>query len=91
MYHANFVAKVQALPLSLGVRLGRWAIFHDIPVSQISAATGATRQTVYNWMRGGEVTPAYRVAVERVLACLQSTRTTEEARRKICSEFNLSS
>lgn len=75
--------------MSLGVRLGRWAIFLDLPVAKIALAIGATRQSVYNWMKGGEVFTAYRPAVERVIECLQTSKTAEEAWRKLCSEFNL--
>jgi len=33
----------------LGVRLGRVCIDRDIPVAEIAADLGVTRQTVYNW------------------------------------------
>jgi hypothetical protein len=89
MYHVNFITKVKQLPLTLGVRLGRWAIYHDISVTDLARASGATRQTVYNWMHGGEITPSYRNTVERLVSCLQSSKSTEEAWRKICTDFNL--
>jgi len=75
--------------MSLGVRLGRWAVYLDLPAVKIAQATGATRQTVYNWMKGGDVARAYRPAVERVIECMQGTKTGEEAWEKICLEFGL--
>lgn len=88
-YHPKFVEKVHSQPLSLGVQLGRWAIYLDVPAARVSQAVGATRQTVYNWMRGGTVLTAYKPAVERVLALMQTSSTGEEAWNKIKSEFNL--
>lgn len=37
---------------SLGVKLGRICIKHDVPVSEVSAQLGVSRQTVYNWFLG---------------------------------------
>jgi DNA-binding XRE family transcriptional regulator len=36
----------------LGVRLGRVCIEHNIPVIEIAAKLGVSRQTVYNWFVG---------------------------------------
>ena len=35
-----------------GVRLGRFCIKHDIPVSVVAKALGVSRMTVYNWFSG---------------------------------------
>ncbi len=35
-----------------GVRLGRACIKHDIPVYNVAARMGVSRQTVYNWFSG---------------------------------------
>jgi hypothetical protein len=78
-------------PKTLGNQVGRYAIHLDVPVTLISGATGATRQTVYNWFSGGEVLQPYRAAVSSLLQILQSSPTREEARRRICSTFNLAS
>jgi hypothetical protein len=88
-YHQNFVNKVKEQPMSLGVRLGRWAIYLDVPVAKIAMATGATRQSIYTWMKGGPIFTAYQPAVERVLQCMQTSQTGEEAWKKICLEFDL--
>lgn len=37
---------------SLGVRLGRACIKHNVPVTIVAERMGVTRQTVYNWFRG---------------------------------------
>lgn len=88
-YHKEIVDKVKTLPVTLGVRLGRWAIYLDLPATKIARATGASRQTVYNWFAGGTVMNAYAPAVERLIKCMQSSKTAEEAWSKACKEFNL--
>ena len=88
-YHPKIVAVIKAQPLTLGVRLGRWAVYLDVPAVKLALAIGATRQSVYNWMKGGEVFVAYRPAVTRVIKCMQSSKTAEEAWGKICTEFDL--
>jgi len=67
---------------TLGNQLGRWAIKLNLPVIQISQYTGATRQTVYNWFAGTEVTPSYRTSVTNLLRILQTSSTVEEAMKK---------
>lgn len=89
MYHIKFQEKVSEAPVTLGTTLGRWAIFHQIPVTKISRATGATRQSIYNWMKGGTVMGAYRPAVVRIINCMKAATTPESAWRKICQEFKL--
>ena len=88
-YQTQFIAQIKAQPLTLGTRLGRWAVFLGLPVAKIALATGATRQSVYNWMKGGEVFVAYRPAVTRVIECMQSSKTAEEAWGKICLKSDL--
>jgi len=87
--HKPFVWRVKPRPTTRGVRLGRWAIYLALPAAKIARAVGATRQSVYNWMKGGTVLSAYVPNVTRVLACMQESKTAEEAWRKICLEFNL--
>ena len=88
-YHPKVIEEIKAQPLSLGTRLGRWAVFLDLPVTKIALATGATRQSVYNWMKGGEVFIAYKPVVEEVITIMQSSKTAEEAWGKLCKRFDL--
>jgi len=37
---------------SLGVRLGKLCIKHDLPIAQVSIHLGVSRQTLYNWFEG---------------------------------------
>ena len=55
----------------LGVRLGRACVVHDVPVAVVAERFGVTRQTVYNWFRGGS-TPNLGIssAVERFISSL---------------------
>ena len=84
-YSNEVKQKVSQAPKTLGNQLMRWAVYLDFPVIQISQYTGATRQTIYNWGSGTDVTPAYRDRVSALLAILQTCTTSEEAMRK-CSQ-----
>jgi len=81
-YSDKIKLAVASAPKTLGNQLGRWAIHLDFPVLRISAYTGATRQTVYNWFSGTDVTPAYRARVKDLVNILQTSKTVEEAMRK---------
>lgn len=52
---------------NVGLLLARCAARNSLTVLQISKATGATRQTVYNWLSGGSISPAYRTIVGRLI------------------------
>ena len=80
---------VKHAPRTLGSRLGKWAIHRDFSVLRISKFTGATRQTVYNWMSGVEVTPAYRSRVQELINILERQPTADHAWRQICEDYNL--
>jgi len=80
---------VKKAPKTLGNQLGRWAVHLDFSAIRIAKATGASRQSVYNWFNGGEVFVAYRPAVEALLKILQSSSTADEAWRKTCKAFGL--
>jgi hypothetical protein len=75
-----------AAPKTMGNQLGRWAIHLDFPVMSIAKYTGATRQTVYNWFSGTDVTNAYKERVKSLLNILQTSKTIEEALRK-CNQL----
>lgn len=46
------VANRKADAKSSGVRLGRFCIAQDIPVTQVAGELGVSRATVYNWFTG---------------------------------------
>lgn len=75
---------------SLGGTLKSAVRFHKMPVTRVAKATGASRQTIYNWMRGGRVFCAYRSRVRAIIQILQTAKTKDEAWSKICQEFSLS-
>jgi len=81
-YSDTIKQTTKVAPKTLGNQLGRWAISLNFPVIEIAKFTGATRQTVYIWFSGTDVTPAYRNSVQSLLNILQSSRTVEEAMRK---------
>ena len=73
----------------MGSKLGKWAVVLDFSVSRVAIATGATRQTVYNWFSGGEVTPSYRERVQALIEIMANSSTADEAWGKACQHFNL--
>ena len=89
-YTSNFIARVKKQPTTqIGTRLALWAIYHDISAVKLAKAIGATRQSVYNWMRGAGVLHVYEDRIQRLLFCMQNSKTSDEAWKKICKEFNL--
>lgn len=88
-YSQKVIDAVTKTPKSLGNQLGRWAVYHDFPVTKIAQALGVTRQTVYNWFTGTEVFVAYRDRAEIMLKILQTSNNADDAWRRICREYNL--
>lgn len=88
-YAYQTVEVISKGPGNQGNLLGRAAVAIDFSVKQIAELTGASRQTVYNWMHGGDVLAPYRDRVERLTAILRSSTTAEKAWEKACKEFNL--
>jgi hypothetical protein len=90
-YAAQTITRVSKAPRTLGNRLGRVAVQKQFSVTRISGATGATRQTVYNWLFGGEILSPYQPVVERLLRVLEEAKSADHAWRKVCAEFNVKS
>jgi hypothetical protein len=88
-YSQKIRTAIDRAPKTMGSKLGKWAVVLDFSVSRVAFATGATRQTVYNWFSGGEVTPAYRERVQALIDLMASSSTADEAWRKACQQFNL--
>lgn len=88
-YSQKIIDAVAKTPKSLGNQLGRWAVYHDFPVTKIAKALGVTRQTVYNWFTGTEVFVGYRDRAEFLLKILQTSNNADAAWRTICREYNL--
>lgn len=88
-YSEKLKQRVAQAPRTLGNQLGRWAIHHNVSAQNIALVTGATRQTVYNWFTGSDVTPAYRDVAKVVLTTLIKSQTGEDAWRALCQQFNI--
>lgn len=80
---------VKKAPKTLGVQMLRWAIAKDFSVVKISKATGATRQTIYNWMHGAIVSPAYRERTKSLLEILIASPTGKQAWRTAQIRFDI--
>lgn len=76
-------------PLTLCEELRKETARLKISVIRVAKATGATRQTVYNWFVGSPVAPYYRSRVADVIEILKDAQTAEQAWRKACSRFNI--
>lgn len=76
-------------PLALCQELHKETLRLKISVIRIAKATGATRQTVYNWFVGSPVAPYYRGRVAEVIEILKGAQTAEQAWRKACSRFDI--
>lgn len=88
-YSSTTITTINRGPRNLGNTLGRLAVRLDFSVMRVAKATGATRQTVYNWFGGGEVLTPYRPLVEQLTTILRDARSAEDAWKKTCKEFNL--
>jgi hypothetical protein len=88
-YQDSIRDAIRKAPKTLGNQLGRWAVHHDFSVLRVAQATGATRQTIYNWMLGGQVTASYRERVKVLLEILRAAPNAEQAWRKICQRFQI--
>lgn len=88
-YASRTIYLIKKGPHNLGNNLGRAAVDLDFSVQKIAKATGATRQTVYNWMFGNEVLTPYRPVVTKLLSILKTARDAEIAWSTVCAEFNL--
>ena len=88
-YQEQVRQTVSKAPKSLGNQLGRWAVHLDFSVMRISKCTGATRQTIYNWMMGRQVTQSYREKVKALLEVLRTSSSAEMAWRRACTRFNI--
>ena len=75
-------------PPTQGSKLGRLALGLNFSVTRISKLTGATRQTVYNWMWGGAVAPYYRAPVSQLIKILREADTLDRAWKEACQHFN---
>lgn len=90
-YSSAFIESINSTKQTEGNKLGREAVRLDFSVIRISKATGATRQTVYNWFIGKPVAPYYAASVTKLLNILRSADTAEHAWRETCLKFDLKS
>jgi hypothetical protein len=71
-YHNKTKASVKSATPSLGVRLGKLAIKHEVTVQEIATTTGASRGTIYSWFKGGAVSNAYLKVVKGLVETLKT-------------------
>lgn len=88
-YSPDLISNIQKNAQTEGNRLGRHAVRLNFSVIRIAKATGATRQTVYNWFFGKPVAPYYVPRVTELLGILSSAETAEHAWREACLKFDL--
>lgn len=88
-YRTKVAEKIRSAEATDGKRLGLEAMRLDFPVTQIARATGATRQTVYNWFVGKPIAPYYAERVTKMLQILKGADTAEKAWRETCLQFSI--
>jgi hypothetical protein len=93
-YQPKVVARVKKLPMTnMGAALGRWAIYFDISVVKLAPIIGVTRQSVYNWIEGGEIFPVFKPRVAQIIKIMERAHATkknsEDVWREICKEFDI--
>lgn len=71
-YHYETRRRTLRGPKTLGTRLGRLAINKGLSVQELSNILGASRMSIYNWIVGGAISPAYRKPVEDLIKTLQA-------------------
>lgn len=90
MAYAPQIRKILSTgPVTLGKTLGRLAVANNIPVVLLAQCTGATRMTVYNWFKGGDVFHLYEPTVQAAIDILKNSKSPETARRQLCRKFNI--
>ena len=72
-----------------GVRFGRHCIDSNISVIEVVEKLGVSRQSVYNWFKGGEVFVAYRPIVSALIQVMQTSGNAEEVWIRSVQLFNL--
>lgn len=90
MAYAPHIRKILSTgPVTLGKTLGRLAVANNIPAALLAQCTGATRMTVYNWFKGGDVFHLYEPGVQQIVDILKNAKTPETARRQLCRKHNI--
>jgi len=74
---------------TLDERLLQAATRLEFSVIRIAACTGATRQTVYQWYKGRNVSAAYAQRVEQLLRILETAKNADRAWSTACKKFSL--
>ena len=59
---------------NLGLTLARLLKQTHTSAQEAADSTGATRATVYNWISGKGVSPAYRTALNKLITKLQARK-----------------
>jgi hypothetical protein len=88
-YSESLRQAIYKAPDNEGSTLGRAAVAIDFSAARISKATGATRQTVYNWLIGGPVATFYKDKVQALTLVLKDAKSAEQAWKRICETTSL--
>jgi hypothetical protein len=90
-YTTKIIKDITSAQKTEGNMLGRHALRIGFSVIRVAKATGATRQSVYNWFVGKPIAPYYKAHVDALLKVLTASDTSEQAWRETCKRFNLKS
>jgi hypothetical protein len=74
-YSDTIKQRVKARPKSLGATLLRLAIAKEVSILDLTKSLGTSRQTLYNWSSGHEVSNAYQHRVRELIQKLKNARS----------------
>jgi predicted DNA-binding protein YlxM (UPF0122 family) len=90
MYYSKKIkAAVKAGPKTLGTQLLLWAIDKQFSIERISACLDVSRQAIYGWVKGREISASKRPRAVELLHILHDHDTADEAWETARKKFNL--
>ena len=86
-YTNAFKDRVSSSTDTLGTLLAKESVRLNVSVDVLQKHIGASKQTFYNWFRGGNVTRSYRHSIEKSLEAMANATNTEEALANLCQSL----
>ena len=87
IYTHSFKERVLSSPESIGTLLAKEAMRLDVAPSVLQAHIGVSKQTLYNWFRGGNIARPYRRSVELTLEAMAKSNTQDEVLKQLCQSL----
>jgi predicted DNA-binding protein YlxM (UPF0122 family) len=89
----NYSKKIKAAvtngPKTLGIQVLLWAIDKEFSIERISKCLDVSRQAIYGWVKGREISVSRRARAIELLHILHDSDTAEQAWETAQKTFNL--